>query len=561
LDFRRLENFFGEISKTVFSSFWLKELRKAIKKSNRSLPSLSLFFMSAAAPSYTNGGHTSTAGVTQVAPGHYKVENFPDKKSFANDGTKSDGTFRVQAKQYFLTYKTHIDKAKFRSFLESVLASSRAKKKNCVLACYVAHEAPDHDDAEHTPYEHSHCLFKLQSKFETQKASIFDIEGIHPHISVVKSWDAACVYLKKEDAECRDDINAHEKSAVVTGGDILAAYKTVHEAMAASPLHQANAIKALYDCRAAVTVAKICIELLPWQVTLGVFAAAMDDRKILWLCDIVGAAGKSLMMDYLGHLGDKNWLVIRDFGRGGDFPCILANAIQNGSWTGYGVLIDLPRSAESFDCYRHFEMARSRTITATKYKSCCVQMPYCAKVVVMANWYPDVDKMTKDRWDIHRLGHVVGGIERHRNNNDGWTAAERPCLSLIPVHWSMARNLRDAADGFGPSYAQDYTNPFIPSLPSAWVPPAPEIVAPWVAHPWKSPPEVTVVTDWQSASVEASALAPSPFHGPLPSSEGTRVDDGERLDIQSPCRGNTPPSGGDSLTSVGTGNVNFGSSH
>lgn len=386
-----------------------------------------------------------------------------NEASFVSPAEVEGRVFRIQSKQYFFTYKTHIDKLRYRLWLQGVCDAKKGKSRVLLEKCYIAHENGEGDSV--TPYEHTHVLVKFSAKFETENARAFDFEGIHPNIGSVRNWGGSCVYMSKEDKVCAEEISTHEKTKTVTGADILDNFKTAGEAMRVRPLHEANAIKTLFEIAHVNVPAPRELSLLPWQEQLSALIPQHDNRAIMWVCDQIGSSGKSMLMDYLGTQ-DKSWLVVRDFGKGGDFPSIISNAVRDG-WTGYGILVDLPRSAESNpSMYRHLEMAKAMIITCTKYNSHTFLKPGPdpARVVIMANWYPSIfdaegaPTMTMDRWNIYRMAHLRDGVatklEDTLPRGAGYTERQRAELGLLRVDTRSVHRLKEK---------NEHANPFTSS--------------------------------------------------------------------------------------------------
>jgi hypothetical protein len=109
----------------------------------------------------------------------------------SNDTIKDKGSFRIQAKSYLLTYKTHIDKDLMSEFLAGI--------KNKGFERFIAaHETADPIN----PYKHTHVYIDYGYKFESTECRIFDYKGIHPNIKVCKgSITKLLRYLAKEDPE------------------------------------------------------------------------------------------------------------------------------------------------------------------------------------------------------------------------------------------------------------------------------------------------------------------------------------------------------------------------
>ena len=71
-----------------------------------------------------------------------------------------------------------------------------------------------------------------------------------------------------------------------------------------------------------------------------------NGRKVFWYYDEIGGTGKSVLADYLAITEPHKWFTAGAFGNSKDASQIIINAISSG-WNGHGIIIDLPRQAES----------------------------------------------------------------------------------------------------------------------------------------------------------------------------------------------------------------------
>lgn len=152
----------------------------------------------------------------------------------------------------------------------------------------------------------------------------------------------------------------------------------------------------------------------------------VNDRQIIWIYDLAGSSGKSILCEYLADSG-KDWHLVQNFGQGGDLACNLVNAIDGG-WTTYGLLIDLSRQGVDHKIYGSLEMLKSHRLTSMKYSSKTVRMKFIPKVVIMANWLPKVDQMTRDRWAIHEIVHPE--FKPNPRKLEMWSEEHRDKLEL-----------------------------------------------------------------------------------------------------------------------------------
>ncbi len=113
-----------------------------------------------------------------------------------------------------------------------------------------------------------------------------------------------------------------------------------------------------------------------------------NDRQITWVCDPIGGAGKTFLSK---HLIASRSAVRFTNGKNKD----IAYAYNYEKL----VIIDLSRSAEGFINYGIMEDLKNGMIFSTKYES-STKVFEPPKIIVMANFYPDLQKFSQDRWDI-----------------------------------------------------------------------------------------------------------------------------------------------------------------
>nr|WET17281.1 replication associated protein [Banana bunchy top alphasatellite 2]WET17282.1 replication associated protein [Banana bunchy top alphasatellite 2] len=130
----------------------------------------------------------------------------------------------------------------------------------------------------------------------------------------------------------------------------------------------------------------------PWQVQLTeLIEAEPDDRTIIWVFGPKGNEGKST---YAKSLIQKDWF----YTRGGKKENILFAYVDEGSTK--NVVFDLPRTVQEFINYDVIEALKDRVIESTKYKPVKYLELNSVHVIVMANFLPDMCKISEDRIKI-----------------------------------------------------------------------------------------------------------------------------------------------------------------
>jgi hypothetical protein len=109
--------------------------------------------------------------------------------------THALSSFRLRAKKFMLTYKSHVDKEGLHNYLRSIF------KKDFEIK--IAHETSN------SGYEHTHAVVCLSFKPDIKNARSLDFDGNHPNLTVPSStehWHNMVSYLDKQDPEAHGEI-------------------------------------------------------------------------------------------------------------------------------------------------------------------------------------------------------------------------------------------------------------------------------------------------------------------------------------------------------------------
>lgn len=159
------------------------------------------------------------------------------------------------------------------------------------------------------------------------------------------------------------------------------------------------------------------IVLKGWQSKIvGELQRPADTRSIIWCYDLMGACGKSTFCKWLFLTHGSNKVGYITSGKGGDMKHYVAKKKPK------IVLFDFARSREDRIDYGVIEEIKNGLFFTGKYDStdACFNNPH---IYIFANFKPDLEAMTKDRWDIrcvsdYRMTHAgdlikveeVGGL-------------------------------------------------------------------------------------------------------------------------------------------------------
>lgn len=135
------------------------------------------------------------------------------------------------------------------------------------------------------------------------------------------------------------------------------------------------------------------VELRDWQRKLQeVLSQPADDRKIIFVVDEEGSAGKSFFCRYLFDQRGSD-IQRLSVGKRDD----LAHAIDA---TKCIFVFDVPRGQLQFLQYSVLEQLKDRMVFSPKYHSTTKVLKKQPHVLVMCNEYPDKEALTKDRYHI-----------------------------------------------------------------------------------------------------------------------------------------------------------------
>lgn len=304
--------------------------------------------------------------------------------------------FRINNKRLLLTYgkrgeSVHLNKAEYELWL-------RAKSAMPITMLRLAHETGEEGD-----YPHTHVVVEWERAFQTRDVRFFDYNEYHPNIKKLPSAKAlkdALIYISKEDPE-----NADLKRSSTGLVGLVTRHKTLADAIGseAEKFSDVTGIMQIYNLKNNVPKRFDFEPHLEWQLELVAMCEENPDpRKIIWYFDQVGNNGKTAMCKWLYVNYPNDWLVCKDMGTSRDAATIVSNALASG-WTGWGFILDLPRSAENHTrIYSYLEEIKDGFVTSQKYngRTCIFDNPH---VIVMANWLPQIGALSRDRWDIRNM--------------------------------------------------------------------------------------------------------------------------------------------------------------
>lgn len=302
--------------------------------------------------------------------------------------------FRINNKRLLLTYSQagHFDKALYDLWL-------RNKCSVPITVLRLAWENGENNDNPHT-----HVVVEWERAFQTRDVRFFDFNDHHPNIKKLNSAKAlkdALHYIAKEDPDNADLKRQNEPGLV----SLVTRHATLSDAInsEAKSFTDVSGITQIFSLR---TNQPRRFEWEPTEEWQQQLVASCEDpphpRTITWYYDSTGNHGKTAMCKWMFLNYPNDWLICKDMGTSRDAATIVANALAKG-WTGWGFILDLPRSAENHTrIYSYLEEIKDGFVTSQKYngQTCVFDNPH---VIVMANWLPQIGALSRDRWDIRSM--------------------------------------------------------------------------------------------------------------------------------------------------------------
>lgn len=143
------------------------------------------------------------------------------------------------------------------------------------------------------------------------------------------------------------------------------------------------------------------VEWRPWQKDiLEIMEAPADPRKVHWVYDPKGNAGKSFLMKYI-HC---KWKVIIGDGKYADVMNQLKEWVEaNEDEDPDAVIVDVPRSHAAYFQVRTLEKLKDGLVYSGKYEGGVIELVEPMRAIVFANTLPVLDTLSADRWDIREI--------------------------------------------------------------------------------------------------------------------------------------------------------------
>lgn len=143
--------------------------------------------------------------------------------------------------------------------------------------------------------------------------------------------------------------------------------------------------------------------LRDWQaVLLEEVSGEPDDRTIRWVWDAAGCTGKTTFAKHLCITRPREVLFLS--GKGADVKYgVQAVMSAPRPWAPKVCIFHFTRSVEDYVSYEAIEAVKDGIFFSTKYESGMVVFD-TPHVICLANFPPDINKMSLDRWKVTDIG-------------------------------------------------------------------------------------------------------------------------------------------------------------
>lgn len=142
---------------------------------------------------------------------------------------------------------------------------------------------------------------------------------------------------------------------------------------------------------------KIVDKLLPWQEKVwNIVNGEPDDRTINWFYETDGCVGKTALCKYICSKIERSAFVS---GKAADIKFAVSTALKKYNNELDVVIFHFVRSQEEYVSYQAIEEVKDGMFFSAKYES-CMELFNSPHIVIFANFYPDTEKLSLDRWNI-----------------------------------------------------------------------------------------------------------------------------------------------------------------
>lgn len=153
------------------------------------------------------------------------------------------------------------------------------------------------------------------------------------------------------------------------------------------------------------------VELYPFQAeVMKMLENKPDPRKIFWYWESEGCTGKTSLAV---HICLKYERALYCSGKAADIKCAIALLKKPPTI----LIFDCVRSAEKYISYEAIEAVKNRIMFSGKYESKMMifNIPH---VICFANFEPERERLSKDRWEVKCIGLSAEGVTRQQADEE-----------------------------------------------------------------------------------------------------------------------------------------------
>lgn len=146
-----------------------------------------------------------------------------------------------------------------------------------------------------------------------------------------------------------------------------------------------------------------------WQLqVMDILKTKPDKRSIYWFWEPVGNVGKSTLCKYLGY--KKNAILCS-----GNAKDIYNHILKQKSIK--IVIIDIPRVSQDHISYAAIESIKNGFLYSGKYEG-GQKIFNTPHIICFANQEPDYEKMSQDRWKVHRINQTWTNLIDNKESHE-----------------------------------------------------------------------------------------------------------------------------------------------
>lgn len=342
------------------------------------------------------------------------ADQFKDLRTLGKTDSKGVMVTKLASKNFFLTYSNCDEKKSEVEANVKVLLRNGAKGTTYYMNLFVIAQ-----ELHKSGVPHFHIICCYDKARQITNYRVFDIvingKTYHPNIqSMSTNNDVLRVkgYVCKFDkAHAREHIRCDMIQTIFRCETLAEALITIGSRMAPRD------VEVYWNSKAKVEIEQepIVLPEFGWYKRLDKIikydTSVPDYRKIYWFRDTVGNTGKSVYAIKKLIEGEAHY--ISSVGKEGDFNHNIRLAVEGG-WDQKILFVDMPRTVEQItSLYACLESLKNGVVTCTKYDSQTKVVRRGMVLIVLANWWPKINKMSQDRWRLYNIPSTEEAVRTH----------------------------------------------------------------------------------------------------------------------------------------------------